>query len=91
MSPVELVTADGLPEFYIKDLPPVGNLALTEPQLYFGELTNEYVIGHTKMQEFSYPQGDGNVTTSFAADTGIDMTFWHRLLFACLLYTSRCV
>lgn len=82
MSPVELVTADGLPEFYIKDLPPVGNLALTEPQLYFGELTNEYVIGHTKMQEFSYPQGDGNVTTSFAADTGIDMTFWHRLLFA---------
>ncbi|MBE2240996.1 MAG: UPF0182 family protein [Caldilineaceae bacterium] len=82
MSPVELVTPDGLPEFYIKDLPPVGNLALTEPQLYFGELTNEYVIGHTKMEEFSYPQGDGNVTTSFSADTGIDMTFWHRLLFA---------
>jgi uncharacterized membrane protein (UPF0182 family) len=26
MSPVELVTADGLPEFYIKDLPPAGNV-----------------------------------------------------------------
>lgn len=82
MSPVELVTADGLPEFYIKDLPPIGNLALTEPQLYFGELTNDYVIGRTNMEEFDFPQGNGNATTRFSADTGIDMSFWNRLLFA---------
>jgi len=82
MSPVELVTADGLPEFYIKDLPPVGNIALTEPQLYFGELTNDYVIGRTNMEEFDFPQGNGNATTRFSADTGIDMSFWNRLLFA---------
>lgn len=82
MSPVELVTADGLPEFYIKDLPPIGNIALTEPQLYFGELTNDYVIGRTNMEEFDFPQGDGNATTRFSADTGIDMSFWNRLLFA---------
>ena len=82
MSPVELVTADGLPEFYIKDLPPVGNVALTEPQLYFGELTNDYVIGNTNMEEFDFPQGNGNATTRFSADTGIDMSFWNRLLFA---------
>ncbi len=59
MSPVELVTADGLPEFYVKDLPPVGNIPITEPQVYFGELTNDYVIGRTEVEEFNFPQGDG--------------------------------
>lgn len=82
MSPVEMVTADGLPDFYLKDLPPMGNLTVSEPHLYFGELTNDYVIGRTNMEEFHYPQGDGNVTTRFSADTGIDMTFWNRVLFA---------
>lgn len=82
MSPVEMVTADGLPEFYLKDLPPTGNVSLTEPQVYFGELTNDYVIGRTNMEEFDFPQGNGNATTRFSADTGIDMSFWNRLLFA---------
>lgn len=82
MSPVERVTADGLPEFYLRDLPPVGDLTIVEPHIYFGELTNDYVIGRTNMEEFHYPQGDGNVTTRFDADTGIDMTFWNRVLFA---------
>lgn len=82
MSPVERVTADGLPEFYIQDLPPNGVIDLTQPQIYFGELTNDYVIGRTNMEEFDFPQGGGNVTTRFSADTGIDMTFWNRMLFA---------
>ncbi|MFZ4847582.1 MAG: UPF0182 family protein [Caldilinea sp.] len=82
MSPVELVTADGLPEFHLKDLPPTGKLSLTQPQIYFGELSNDYVIGRTQMAEFDFPQGGGNATTSFSADTGIEMTFWNRLLFA---------
>jgi len=82
MSPVERVTADGLPEFYLRDLPPVGNLTVNEPHIYFGELTNDYVIGRTNMEEFHYPQGDGNITTRFSADTGIDMSFWNRVLFA---------
>jgi uncharacterized membrane protein (UPF0182 family) len=82
MSPVELVTADGLPEFYIKDLPPAGNLPLSQPEIYFGELTDDYIIGRTNMEEFNFPQGNGNATTRFSADTGIDMSFWNRLLFA---------
>lgn len=82
MSPVERVTRDGLPEFYVRDLPPVGEIPITVPHIYFGELTDDYVIGRTNMEEFHYPQGDGNVTTRFEADTGIDMTFWNRVLFA---------
>jgi uncharacterized protein len=81
-SPVSQVTRDGLPQFYIKDLPPQGVITVTRPQIYFGELTNEYVVARTTEPEFDYPRGEGNVTTFFDADTGISMGFWARLLFA---------
>lgn len=81
-SPVAQVTRDGLPEFFIKDLPPSGSIPVERPQIYFGEATNEYVIGATAQPEFDYPQGDANVTTSFDADTGIDMSLVNRTLFA---------
>lgn len=81
-SPVAQVTRDGLPEFYLKDIPPVGLIEVTRPQIYFGERTNSYVIGRTNEPEFDYPRGDGNVTTRFDADTGIEMSFMNRLLFA---------
>lgn len=81
-SPVAQVTRDGLPDFYVKDLPPQGVIPISRPQIYFGELTNDYVIGRTDEPEFDYPRGEGNVTSSFSADTGIDMTLWHRVVFA---------
>ncbi|MCB0073986.1 MAG: UPF0182 family protein, partial [Caldilineaceae bacterium] len=81
-SPVAQITRDGLPEFYLKDLPTQGVIDVTRPQIYFGERTTSYVIGRTNTPEFDYPRGDGNVTTQFDADTGINMTLWHRLLFA---------
>jgi len=82
VSPVSQVTADGLPTFLLKDLPPQGVLPLTQPQIYFGELTNEYVIARTRQPEFDYPHAEGAVTTHFAAETGIPMRFGARLAFA---------
>ena len=81
-SPVAQVTRDGLPEFLVKDLPPRGDIEVTQPQIYFGELTNDYVIVNTSEPEFDYPRGDGNVTTSFEGSTGIRMNLLNRLLFA---------
>jgi len=81
-SPVAQVTQDGLPEFLLKDLPPTGVIPLTQPQIYFGEKSSEYVIARTDEPEFDFPRGDGNETTRFAADTGIDMSLGSRLLFA---------
>ncbi len=80
-SPVAQVTRDGLPDFYVKDLPPQGSILVTRPNIYFGELTDSYVIGRTKEMEFSY-RGEGNIMTRFEADTGIAMSLWSRLLFA---------
>ncbi|HXF62389.1 MAG TPA: UPF0182 family protein [Caldilineaceae bacterium] len=81
-SPVAQVTREGLPDFFVKDLPPQGVISVTVPQIYFGELTNDYVIARTAEPEFDYPSGERNVTTHFEADTGIDMTLAARLLFA---------
>ena len=81
-SPVAQVTRDGLPEFLVKDLPPRGDIPVNQPQIYFGELTDDYVIVGTDEPEFDYPRGEGNVTTSFEGDTGIRMTLLNRLLFA---------
>lgn len=82
VSPVAQVTRDGLPEFFLKDLPPTGIITITQPQIYFGEKDNDYVIARTTEAEFDYPRGDGNETTRFTANTGIAMSFGTRLLFA---------
>ncbi|MDP9201056.1 MAG: UPF0182 family protein, partial [Gemmatimonadota bacterium] len=46
MAPVNQVTTEGLPVLFIKDLPPVSTISikLIRPQIYYGELTNEYVF-----------------------------------------------
>ena len=83
-SPVAEITPDGLPTFVLQDLPVQGVLEVTQPQIYFGERTNDYVIVKTDTPEFDYPRGEGgNVFTTFAGDTGINIgSFLTRLAFA---------
>ncbi len=73
LGPVNQVTAEGLPVLFIRDLPPVSSvdLPVTEPSIYFGELSNEYAIVDTKAREFHYPKGDDNVFTTYAGTGGI--------------------
>lgn len=73
LGPVNQVTAEGLPVLFIRDLPPLStvDLPVTEPSLYFGELSNEYAIVKTKAREFHYPKGDDNVFSSYEGRGGI--------------------
>ncbi len=85
LGPVNQVTSEGLPVLFIKDLPPVStaDLRLEEPSVYFGELSNSYVLVQTKAQEFHYPKGDDNVYTTYRGRGGVPIgSFWRRLLFA---------
>lgn len=86
MSPVNEVSPEGLPRYFIRDIPPVavGGLDLDQPSIYFGELTNDYVIVNTNTPEFHYATaGDENAFTEYAGDAGIPMnSFFRRLLFA---------
>ena len=85
MSPVNRVTSDGLPELYIKDIPPVSNvnLKISQPRIYYGEETNNYIFTGTKTQEFDYPVGGENAFTNYNGNGGVPMpSIWHRLAYA---------
>ena len=86
VGPVTRVTAEGLPEFFVKDIPPAaadGFPAITRPEIYYGEIANEYVLLRTRSQELDYPRGDQNVYTRYEGRGGIPITSWlRRLAFA---------
>ena len=85
LGPVNQVTAEGLPVLFVQDLPPVTSvdLNITEPSIYFGELANDYVIVRTDADEFHYPKGEDNVSTTYAGNGGVPIgSLWRKLLFA---------
>jgi uncharacterized protein len=73
LGPVNQVTQEGLPVLYIRDLPPVAtaDLTVTQPSLYFAELSNDYVFVGTNALEFDYPKGEDNVTAAYAGSGGV--------------------
>ena len=85
MGPVNQVTQEGLPVLFIGDLPPSSSvdLEVSQPSIYFGELSNDYVIVNTGTDEFHYPEGDDNVSTRYDGAGGVEMSsLLRRLLFA---------
>ena len=85
MSPVTQKTTEGLPNFYLKDIPPVASIGpgITEPRIYFGEGAGGYVIVKGSTPEFDYPKGKDNVYANYNGVDGIAIggTAW-RTLFA---------
>jgi uncharacterized membrane protein (UPF0182 family) len=74
MNPVNGFTPEGLPALVLSNMPiqsTIPGLAVTRPQIYFGELTNTDVYVKTHQKEFDYPQGDANSLTSYEGDGGI--------------------
>jgi uncharacterized membrane protein (UPF0182 family) len=90
--PVNQVTPEGLPEFFVKDIPPVsqGPLRVTRPEIYFGELANPYVVVKTSAQELDYPSGDQNVYTKYDGKGGVPInSLWRKLIFSARHATLR--
>src|SRR6059036_3041571 len=73
LGPVNEVTEEGLPVLFIKDLPPASavSLAVTRPEIYFGELSDNWVFANTGQQEFDYPSGDQNIFGTYKGDGGV--------------------
>lgn len=85
MGPVNEVTEDGLPVLFLRDLPPRSdtNLSVDEPSIYFGELSNDYVVVNTNTDEFHYPEGDDNISNRYDGTGGLDLgSLFRRLLFS---------
>ncbi|MFC1899495.1 UPF0182 family protein [Chloroflexota bacterium] len=83
LSPVNEISPQGQPVLLVKDIPPIGDLDIDQPQIYFGEKTNDYVILKTNTQEFDYPTGTENVYGQYQGQGGVVLdSFMRRLIFA---------
>ncbi|MEM6252317.1 MAG: UPF0182 family protein [Cyanobacteria bacterium P01_D01_bin.156] len=85
MSPVNKVTQDGLPELFIKDLPPNISVDLTidQPRIYYGEATDRYILTGTDQAEFDYPLGNDNAQYNYTGPGGVSIgTPLKRLIYA---------
>lgn len=86
LGPVNQVTPEGLPVLFIKDLPPISTapaLNITQPEIYFGELSHDPVYVKTATKEFNYPSGEQNVYSNYEGEGGVSIgSYWRKLLFA---------
>jgi len=87
LGPSNAVTSEGLPVLFIKDLPPVSSIDLrvTRPQIYYGEMSNDFVLAPSRQREFDYPAGEGDAAaySSYDGRGGVSVaSFARRLLYA---------
>jgi hypothetical protein len=85
MSPVTRKSTEGLPYFYLRDIPPVtdGGPEIREPRVYYGEESNTYVIVKGTVPEFDYPKGQDNVYAAYEGSGGVPIGgLLRRMLFA---------
>ena len=89
MNPVNRMTSEGQPEFFIKNIPPQSSVdvEVTSPEIYFGELTDNYIIVNTKAQEFDYPiGGNENAYTMYEGESGVNIGgMFRKLIFALVM------
>ncbi len=84
-SPVNRISPEGQPEFFLKDIPPAGSgmPKVTRPAIYYGEIGNDFVFVRTKSQELDYPSGDQNVYTRYEGRGGIPVnSLLRKIVFA---------
>lgn len=94
MSYVNSITKEGLPEFIIKDIPPVSytDIKITQPEIYYGEMPDDYVIVKTKIPEFNYPTAEGNRYISYKGKGGIKLdSIFKRVLFSIFFKSAKIV
>jgi uncharacterized membrane protein (UPF0182 family) len=85
LGPVNQATPEGLPVLYVKDLPPTSSVSLTvtRPQIYYGELDDDYAVVGTRQREFDFPSGEADVYAAYQGSGGVRVGgLWRRLLFA---------
>jgi uncharacterized protein len=103
LSPVNTVGPGGLPEYFVRDITGGAEGALTtsspairasipigQPRIYYGEITNTYVMTQTRTQELDYPSGSENAYNVYSGQGGIAMgSWWRRAMFSVYLRDWR--
>lgn len=93
LSPVNEVGEEGLPDLWVRDIPPAPRypeFRLDRPEIYYGELAGDYVVVNTEEEEFDYPSGDSNVYTTYRGTGGVVLnSLFKRLAYALRLGSSQ--
>ena len=66
-------TQEGNPVLTLKDIPPTGVPPVTQPGIYFGQLTTDYVLADSKTAEFDYP-AETDHYTHWTGTTGVPLS-----------------
>ncbi|AFZ51575.1 UPF0182 family protein [Dactylococcopsis salina] len=99
LSPVNQVGEGGLPKYFIKDIgtgqeeaagdlrtksPQIrDSIPIGKPRIYYGELTDNYVMIQTKQPELDFPTGEDNAYNTYDGKGGIPIgSWWRRSIFA---------
>lgn len=86
LSRVDTVTSSGQPDVLIGNIPSESSvekdISIKNNAVYFGEMTNDYILVNTDEKEFDYPDGDSNKYTEYQGKAGIKMNFFNRMLFS---------
>ena len=98
INPVNTVGPGGLPEYFVKDISGDSSALTTsnqairdsipigQPRIYYGEITNTYVMTGTRVRELDYPSGSDNVYNYYDGLGGVEIgSAWRRWLFAMYL------
>ena len=103
LSPVNVVGAGGLPEYFVKDIGDAtggalvtsneairSSIPIERPRLYYGEITDTHVMTGTRQRELDYPSGSDNVYNAYDGRGGMTIgSWWQRGLFALYLKDWR--
>lgn len=87
MSPVNKITANGHPTYYLRDIPvksEIVDIPLAQPDIYFGELTNDFVVVGTANGEFGYTEDtvDEESIVHYKGTDGVELSFFRRIMYA---------
>ena len=86
-------TPEGLPNLLVKDIPPesaYASLVVERPEIYYGELTREWVVVNSTEREFDHPRGERNAYTRYAGHGGVEIRNpWRKFLFGWKLGSTR--
>ncbi|MGI0481786.1 UPF0182 family protein [Geminocystis sp. CENA526] len=104
MSPVNRVADGGLPYYFIKDIGTAqdpgelntssqfvrDSIPIYRPRIYFGQVTNNYIMTNTKVPEFDFPSGEENVYHTYDGEGGIYLnSLTRKFLFSVYLRDWR--
>ncbi|GAB3664267.1 UPF0182 family protein [Actinocorallia lasiicapitis] len=91
-APGNSIDEEGAPAFSEGDIPPKGQLKITEPRVYFGENSTDYSVVGTNQLEFDYPEdknadgstnSTGQANNSYAGNGGVPLnSTLNKLLYA---------